>query len=182
MLLMEEKIILPKGTTATVDSNNNLKIKGAKGEVERKLNQPEIKIKTTEEIITLSSAKSGKRQKRILKSYAAHVKNMIKGVEEPYKYVLKICSGHFPMNVSISGNQLIIKNFLGEKSPRTLKLKGASVKIEGDQITVESPDKELAGKTASDIELLTTKSNKDLRIFQDGIYLTEKAGKKVTET
>ena len=108
---------------------------------------------------------------------------MIKGVQQPYTYRLKICSGHFPMNVSISGDQFIVKNFLGEKSPRTLKLKkGATVKVEGDQILVESCSKELAGQQASDIELLTAKRNRDLRVFQDGIYMIEKAGEKVGET
>ena len=56
-------------------------------------------------------------------------------------------------------------------SPRA----SATVKVEGEKITVESCDKELAGKIASDIELLTSKSNRDLRVFQDGIYMIEKA-------
>jgi large subunit ribosomal protein L6 len=82
------------------------------------------------------------------------------------------------MNVSVSGDQLIIKNFLGEKSPRTVKLKkGVTVKVDGDKILVESADKDLAGSMASDIELLTSKRNRDLRVFQDGIYMIEKAGK-----
>jgi ribosomal protein L6P/L9E len=34
---------------------------------------------------------------------------------------------------------------------------------------------------ASDIELLTAKANRDLRVFQDGIYMIEKAGKKIFE-
>ena len=74
------------------------------------------------------------------------------------------------------------KNFLGEKSPRTLTLKkNVSIKIEGDLIAIESPNKELAGQMASDIELLTAKANRDLRVFQDGIYMIEKAGKKIFE-
>ena len=87
------------------------------------------------------------------------------------------------MNVSIQGDNFVVKNFLGEKSPRTIKLKkGATVKVEGDQILIESCDKDMAGQQASDIELLTAKSNRDLRVFQDGIYMTEKAGKKIFET
>ena len=44
-------------------------------------------------------------------------------------------------------------------------------------ITIESPDKELAGNTASQLELLTAVKNRDLRVFQDGIYIVNKAGK-----
>ncbi len=179
---IEEKIELPNEITATI-ANDVLTVKGPKGEVAREMKDPEIKIKTEDKAITISCKKGNKRQKRIINSFAAHARNMIKGVQQPYQYRLKICSGHFPMNVSVSGEQLIVKNFLGEKSPRILKLKkGANIKVEGDQILVESSDKELAGKISSDIELLTAKRNRDLRVFQDGIYLIEKAGEKLTET
>ena len=51
---------------------------------------------------------------------------------------------------------------------------GATVTVQGDKITVESPNKEDAGQTASEIELLTRISKKDPRVFQDGIYIIEK--------
>jgi large subunit ribosomal protein L6 len=106
---------------------------------------------------------------------------MIKGVQEGFTYKLKICSGHFPMSVALKGNTFEIKNFIGEKVPRTLKIKqGADVKIEGDQITVHATDKELAGTTAGAIEKLTRRPGFDKRIFQDGIYITEKDGKKLS--
>ncbi|MBW2970219.1 50S ribosomal protein L6 [Candidatus Woesearchaeota archaeon] len=179
---MQEEIQTPNEVTATA-KDNTITIKGPKGEVQRTLKEPSIKLKTENNTIKITCKKGTKRQKRVINSFAAHIENMIKGVQEPYKYVLKICSGHFPMNVSVNGDKLIIKNFLGEKSPRTLTLKkGADVKIDGEIITVESPNKELAGQVASDIELLTAKTNRDLRVFQDGIYLVEKAGNKVIET
>jgi len=51
---------------------------------------------------------------------------MIRGVTEGYTYKLKICSGHFPMNVSLKGDVLEIKNFIGESVPRKLKIKEGS--------------------------------------------------------
>jgi large subunit ribosomal protein L6 len=181
MAKYENKIEMPSEVTATI-ANGTITVKGPKGEVSRNMKDPQIKIKQEGNAIIFSSVKNTKRQRRVINSFAAHLANMIKGTQEPYQYRLKICSGHFPMNVSVSGDQFIVKNFLGEKSPRTLKLKkGATVKVEGDQILVESADKDLAGQQASDIELLTAKRNRDLRVFQDGIYMTEKAGKKITE-
>ena len=116
----------------------------------------------------------------MLKTFVAHVKNLLKGVKDKFLYKLKICSSHFPMNVSLSGKNLVIKNFLGEKCPRTLKIKeGVDVKINGDLIEVSSCNKDFAGNVASDIELLTKKVGKDVRIFQDGIYIIEKGGKAV---
>ena len=182
MTRYENKTELPSGITATI-ADGVVIVKGPKGEVSRNMKDPQIKIKQEGNSISFSAPKDTKRQRRVINSLTAHLNNMIKGVQQPYTYRLKICSGHFPMNVSISGDQFIVKNFLGEKSPRTLKLKkGATVKVEGDQILVESCSKELAGQQASDIELLTAKRNRDLRVFQDGIYMIEKAGEKVGET
>jgi len=182
MTKYENTTELPNGVTATI-TDGLMTIKGPKGESNRNMKDPQIQIKQAGNNITFSAETDTKRRIRVINSLAAHLKNMIKGVQEPYQYRLKICSGHFPMNVSISGDQFIVKNFLGEKCPRTLKLKkGATVKIEGDQILVESPNKELAGQQASDIELITAKRNRDLRVFQDGIYMIEKAGEKIGET
>ena len=84
------------------------------------------------------------------------------------------------MNVSTSNNKLIVKNFLGEKVPRILQLKeGADVKIEGEIIKVESSNKELAGQVSADIEQLTRRPGYDSRIFQDGIYITNKDGREL---
>ena len=93
---------------------------------------------------------------------------------------MKIVYSHFPITVEIKDNFVIIKNFIGEKVPRILKLKeGAKVTVNGDVIEVESIDKELAGQVSADIEKMTKRAHFDKRIFQDGIYIIEKAGKAV---
>ena len=154
-----------------------LTLKGQEGEVKRRFDDKSIKIEHKDDSITLK-AKFSKMNKKRIKSHAAHIRNMARGCMEAYKYTLKICSGHFPMNVSVSNEQLIVKNFLGEKVPRTLKLKeGASVKVEGNMVVVESTSKETAGQVSADIEQLTRRTHYDGRIFQDGIWITEKAGK-----
>ncbi len=74
-----------------------------------------------------------------------------------------------------NGNKLIIKNFLGEKYPRESILSDkVKTKVNGDQIIIESPDIEEAGKTASNIEQRARITGRDRRIFQDGIYIIEK--------
>ena len=160
------EIEIPKGVEAKLEGKL-LKVKGSKGETERSIDDPRFLVKINDGKIILTSLKFTKREKKIVYSYVAHVKNMIKGANEGHKYVLKICSSHFPMNVSVNNNQIVIKNFVGEKYPRTLALKkGATVKVDGDKITVEGSSKEIAGTIASDIEKLTKRANFDQRIFQ----------------
>jgi large subunit ribosomal protein L6 len=82
------------------------------------------------------------------------------------------------MNVSVAGVNFAVKNFLGEKVPRTCTLpQGVDVKVAGQEITVTSVDLERAGQVAGMLELLTFKPNKDQRTFQDGIYITVKPKK-----
>ena len=85
---------------------------------------------------------------------------------------------HFPISIKFNENEAIIKNFLGEKIPRKLKiLDGVEVKLDNEIIMVSSCDKELAGQTAANFEKTTKIRNKDRRIFQDGIWLISKNGK-----
>ena len=102
---------------------------------------------------------------------------MVNGVTKGHVYRMKICSGHFPMNVSIAGGEFVIKNFLGEKVPRKLKLKeGVNVKVEGQEVVIDGSALEQVSQTAASIEQLTRIRNRDLRVFQDGIYITHKDG------
>jgi len=131
--------------------------------------------------VTFVANKSSKREKKLVNTFVAHLKNMFRGVTYGHIYKLKICSGHFPMSVAVKDNLFEVKNFIGETIPRQLEFdsKNVSVKIEGTEIIVEGVDKELTGQTAASIEKLTKRLGFDNRIFQDGIYLIEKDGKPI---
>jgi len=178
---LQEKIEIPQGIAISL-VKDILSVKGPKVEIKRCIIMRGFTINLEGSAIIFSAKGASKREKRMMKTSISHVKNMIKGIQSPYVYQLKVCYSHFPMNVSVSNNQLVVKNFLGEKVPRILPLsKEVTVKIEGQVITVSHADKELAGRTASDIEQLTRISNKDRRVFQDGIHITHKAGVGVSE-
>jgi len=173
---LKEECELGQDVTASLNGRD-LTIKGPKGEVTRTFLHPRVLISVGNSVV-VESAKATKREKKMVASYTAHIKNMIKGVQEPFVYILKICSGHFPMNVSVSGDDFTVKNFLGESVPRKIKLlPGSSVKVDGTKITVCRVNKEIAGQNSARIENLCKITDRDLRIFQDGIYITEKAGK-----
>jgi len=78
---------------------------------------------------------------------------------------------HFPFKVEISGNEITINNFLGEKIPRKAKIvDGCKVEIKGDEISVSGINKESVGLTAARLEIATKVKNRDRRVFQDGIF------------
>ena len=178
--VFNEKIELPEGITGSI-KDNFLTLNGPESRENNKdFNNPLIKLDVDGNKILLTTTKATKREKKVLGTFKAHIKNMIRGVQKGHVYKLKICSSHFPMSVSINNNELIVKNFFGEKHPRVLKLKeGAETKLEGDLIVIKSPNKEIAGQIAGDIEQLTKITNKDRRVFQDGIYIIEKDGKPI---
>ena len=178
-ITISREINLPDNVSASYNGQI-LTVKGPKGEVKRAVNKHKISIKIGNCKIALESKTGTKKDKKMIGSLTAHTNNMIRGVSQNHIYILKICSGHFPMNASTSGNKLVIKNFLGEKVPRVLELKeGADVKIDGDLIYVASTGKEIAGQVSADIEKLTRRAGYDSRVFQDGCYIISKDGKEL---
>lgn len=176
---LRREIVLEKGVLGHLEGDI-LVVKGPKGEVRRRFVHPCI-VATVEDDRVVFLAKNGsKREKTMIGSFESHVQNMVKGVQQGHIYKLKICSGHFPMTVAVSGNEIVIKNFLGETVPRRAALfKGVEVKVSGTEIIVTSADKEIAGQMAARIEELCRITNRDRRIFQDGCYIVEKAGRSV---
>tara|TARA_Y100000310_G_C20567288_1_gene756164 strand:+ start:403 stop:984 length:582 start_codon:yes stop_codon:yes gene_type:complete len=174
-----EELEIPKGIDVKIDSGI-VTVKGQKGEVKKDLFNKKVDLKVEGNKIMIASGRSTKREKKMIGSFRAHLNNLLKGVTEPYSYTLKVCSGHFPMTVSVNNNQFIVKNLLGEKIPRVLDLKeGVTVKVEGELVVVESPDKEKAGQCAASIEQLTRRNGYDTRIFQDGCWITMKGKKEI---
>lgn len=177
--MLEVVTEMPSGVTAS-HTHPVLTVKGKAGEVHRAFNNPRILVSVDGNKIVLKSIRSTQVEKMHINTFAAHVANMIKGAQTPFKYELKVCSGHFPMTVAIKGTTFELKNFLGENTSRTVTLKpGAKVTIAGANITVESADIEIAGRVTSDLEQLTRIADKDRRVFQDGIYIVKKFGKPI---
>lgn len=170
------ELAIPEHVTADIH-NGLFTVKAAKGEVKRKFIFPKIKITKEGNKIIFDVKKPSKREKAAVFSTSAHLKNMFKGALNSCVYKLKVCSGHFPMKITYKNSVLEVKNYMGETVPRTLKIKpGVDVVVKEPEITVTSPDKELAALTAAAIEQIARRANFDRRVFQDGIYITHKDG------
>lgn len=80
-----------------------------------------------------------------LRTCTAAVANMIKGVTKGFSYKMRLVYAHFPINVNIENEKTVleIRNFLGEKIARTVKmLPGVTVDRTAtkDEIVLEGND------------------------------------------
>ncbi len=174
-----QTIKIPEGVNAEI-KDNKIIIEGKEGKNEREFNFTGLNLEKRGNEIIFGNKKSTKKEKRRMNTIAAHIKNMIEGVQNKFEYKLKACFSHFPMTVEVKGHEAMIKNFLGEKVPRKVGIpSGAEVKVDKDVITVTSTDIETAGQAAANFENATRIPNKDRRVFQDGIFITSKCGESI---
>jgi large subunit ribosomal protein L6 len=174
-----QKIKIPEGIEVEVDGSI-LKVKGPEGENSREFKTDKLIFEKKDDEIIIGHKKATKNEKKMINTITSHVQNMIDGVQKKFEYKLKICYNHFPFTVEIKGKEAIIKNFLGEKIPRKLKIPGdVDVNIDKDIIKVRSSNKELAGQAAANFETATRIRLRDRRVFQDGLFMIDKNGRQI---
>jgi large subunit ribosomal protein L6 len=175
----EELVEIPAGVEVAIDGSR-IRVRGPRGEVSKTLTYPGVVIEKKDAQIVVSISNPRKAQRAMMGTFASHIRNMIKGVTEGFEYKLKVVYAHFPMSVKVSGKEVVVENYLGEKIPRRTRIVGnCEVKVRGNEITVSGIDVEEVGQTCANLERLTRVHKRDARVFQDGIYLIERNGVRV---
>ena len=163
---------IPEGISVTLEERI-MSVKGKLGTVKKDFTK--LPAFLTIETNILKIEPYGKRRKdfAISKTAQSIVNNMIKGVQNGYKYKMKIVFAHFPITVKIKDGKVHVENFFGERKARISNIVGDSTKvtIEGDDIVITGPHLEHVAQTAANIELSTRVKNKDQRVFLDGVYV-----------
>ncbi len=162
---------IPSGINVTTD-NGVIEISGKLGKVSRTFKSNYVRLEVSDGEITISASKHNKKINSITGTWASTIETLFKGVQEGFKYEMKIDYTHFPMRVSVKGDNVLIENFLGGRAPRTAEIVGQSkVSVKGDRVFIEGIDRQELGETAANIERATKIRHFDLRVFQDGVYL-----------
>ncbi len=174
---MKRTYEIPDGVNIIV-KNLEVSVKGTKGEISRDFSDPRYNSKITIEKnykeLLFTSTSEKKKDRAVLGTIHAHVKNMVRGVKEGYEYKMTIFYSHFPITLEIKGDKIMIKNFLGEKSIRTARIIGKTkVEVKKNDVILTGINREDIGNTASNIERACRIGRKDRRIFFDGIYLSK---------
>ncbi|WP_136589335.1 50S ribosomal protein L6 [Salinigranum halophilum] len=165
---------IPDDVSAEMD-HLTLTVEGPEGSVSRRLWYPDISVSVDDGVVVIESTAEDAKTNATVGTFESHVRNMFHGVTEGWEYKMEVFYAHFPMQVSVDGGHVVIENFLGEKAPRRAQIRGdTDVQVDGEEVTLSGPNKEDVGQTAADIEQLTRVKDKDTRVFQDGVYITEK--------
>ncbi len=168
---IEEDVKIVEGVEASIEENK-FKVKGPKGELVRSF---DVKIVKEEDKIKISVSNPKRREAAKVKTIAAHIRNMMKGVKDGFTYKMKVVYVHFPISIKIEEGRVLIQNFLGERKPREAKIVGdTKVTVKGDDVIIEGINIEDVGQTAANIQQATKIKRKDQRKYIDGIYVYEK--------
>ncbi|WP_135363711.1 50S ribosomal protein L6 [Halosimplex halophilum] len=165
---------IPDEASAEMD-HLELTVEGPNGSVTRRLWYPDVSVSVDGDAVVIESEEDDAKTMSTLGTFESHVRNMFHGVTEGWEYEMEVFYSHFPMQVDVDGDEVVIENFLGERAPRRTEIHGdTDVSVSEETITLSGPDVEAVGQTAADIEQLTRVTDKDVRVFQDGVYITQK--------
>lgn len=173
-----KNIEVPEGVSVEVKARK-VTVKGPKGTLVREFKHLSLDIQKMENgNIKVDLWFGGRKNISCIRTVCSHITNMITGVTKGFKYKMRFCYAHFPINVTNVGDTVEIRNFLGEKQVRKIPLlegvKYARTADVKDQIEISGIDITKVSLSCAKISQSCNVKNKDIRKFLDGIYVTEK--------
>ncbi|MEJ7610022.1 MAG: 50S ribosomal protein L6 [Ferruginibacter sp.] len=175
----KKPVDIPTGVTITVDKNNEVTVKGPKGELKQKIDR-DIIVDIQDKNIEFKRPTDQIRHRAMHGLYRSLISNMVKGVTEGFKKELELVGvGYKAAN---TGNLLDLSlgyshNILVE-IPKELSIATAQEKGKNPIITLESVDKQLLGAVSAKIRSLRKpEPYKGKGVKFVGEVLRRKAGK-----
>ena len=152
---------------------------GPRGKLERSFKHVQLDMRmVSDQKLRVDLWFGTRKQVATIRTICSHVENMVIGVTRGFLYKMRFVYSHFPINVSLAGRTVEIRNFLGDKKVRRIPLldgveytRTADVK---DQIELTGNDVGAVSLTASQIRQSCNITKKDLRKFLDGIFVSWK--------
>lgn len=170
----KRNISIPSGTEVRV-SGDELVVKGKGGELKKPLH-PGITISVSGSDVTVTPNGHSRLSRALWGTYAAHVKNMIAGVNTPFSKKLQIEGIGY--RAEMMGKQL--KLLIGLSHPVLVDIpQNVTVAVEKNIVTVSGSDKDVVGQFAATVRSLKKpEPYKGKGIRYEGEVVREKQGKK----
>ena len=175
---ISHRIDLPEGVGASTNGHTVTLAKEGQS-LSREFRHQSVEIRQADSSIEVFCNLPRRADKAIAGTWAAHLRNMVRGVDEGFEYRLKAVFSHFPMSLKVEGQNFTISNLFGEKVPRVAKLPWTPAEVEvrvenKTDVIVKGADREKVGQSAANIERACKIKKRDRRVFQDGIYIVSK--------
>jgi large subunit ribosomal protein L6 len=121
--------------------------KGPLGELSREF-KSDIAIKIEDKQVTLEPVKVTNKNNMLWGTYASHIANMVKGVNEAF--VKKLVVEGIGFKVAKEGNNVVLN--VGFSHPVKMEIpEGVNIEVEKNVITISSTDKEKVGQFAAKV-------------------------------
>lgn len=166
---------IPDGVKIEVSGNNLVKVRGPKGELEKKL--PEmINVKIEDSTVIFEPDSDSKEVSAMWGLARSLVNGMVEGVTDGFKKTLEVRGREY--KVSLKGKNLELD--LGYSHNITVEPKGeVSFEVNDNKIIVSGIDKEIVGEQAAEIrDLRPPEVYKGKGIRYEGEYVIQKEGKR----
>ncbi len=128
-------------------AGDTLTVKGSKGTLTKRVH-PVIGIEVASEGVLVTPKNHSRLAKALTGTFASHVRNMVAGVETPYKRVL-ILEG-VGYRVEVKGKEIIFTVGFSHQVKLPVP-EGITATTEKNAITLEGVDKETVGQFAANI-------------------------------
>mmetsp|Transcript_23486 Transcript_23486/g.57538 ORF Transcript_23486/g.57538 Transcript_23486/m.57538 type:complete len:190 (-) Transcript_23486:63-632(-) len=178
LIQSQRTLEIPEGVTVDIDARN-VTVTGERGTLNRSFKHVSVELtKEGDNKIVLSMYFGNRKQLACLRTVESHIKNMITGVTRGYTYKMRMAYAHFPITIEFEEGLLLVKNFIGQRLSRALKMpEGVQVVKSGDvkdQLEITGNDIDAVSQMAALIHGSTRVIGKDIRKFLDGVYVSEK--------
>ncbi|MBI1999244.1 MAG: 50S ribosomal protein L6 [Parcubacteria group bacterium] len=167
-------IAIPDQTNVTL-RDGEVTVTGPRGTLTRQF-RPEIAITVENGTVMLSPARTSRLAQALWGTYAAHIKNMLRGVTAPFEKRLVIEGIGY--RAEVAGKTLKLN--VGFSHPVVVPIpEGIAVTVEKTSIGISGSDKELVGQFAAHVRAVRKpEPYKGKGIRYEGEVIRRKEGKK----
>lgn len=170
----KNSIAIPDNTQVSVD-NNVVTVKGPLGELSKSIHEA-VTIAVENKEVAVTPKNNSKLARSLWGTFASHVQNMVKGVNEKYSKQLEVRGVGY--KVELAGKDLKLN--VGFSHPVVVPVpEDLDVSVEKAVITVSGIDKEKVGQFTAEVRAIRKpEPYKGKGIRYVGEYVREKQGKK----
>jgi large subunit ribosomal protein L6 len=168
-------VTIPNGVTITME-NGVLTVKGPKATLSREVRK-DVEVKIEEKTVTMIPGNTDSAP-ALWGTYAAHLRNMVKGVTEGFTKIMQIEGVGY--RAEVKGTDLVLN--LGFSHAVIMPIPaGISAEVQKNLITLSGPDVEQLGQFASDVrKIRKPEPYKGKGIRYQGEFIIRKQGKKAS--